>query len=84
MHAAVSVGDSVSMMMKAQTILVTALAAASFVFSGCTTERTTTTTTTNTDQTQKRVYTQAELRKTGETDTGRALEKVDPSVTTRP
>ena len=69
------------MMMKAQTILVTALAAAGFVFSGCRTE-TTTTTTSNADQTQKRVYTQEELRKTGQSETGPALEKVDPAVTT--
>jgi hypothetical protein len=66
--------------MKVQPILLVALAAASLVFSGCTTA--TTTTTSKTDQTQKRVYTEDELRKTGETDTGPALEKVDPSVTT--
>ena len=29
---------------------------------------------------QKRVHTQDELRKTGETETGPALEKVDPAV----
>jgi hypothetical protein len=34
----------------------------------------------STDQTQKRVHTQDELRKTGETETGQALEKVDPAV----
>ena len=34
----------------------------------------------STDQTQKRVHTQDELRKTGETETGPALEKVDPAV----
>jgi outer membrane biogenesis lipoprotein LolB len=34
----------------------------------------------STDQTQKRVHTQEELKKTGETETGAALEKVDPAV----
>ena len=33
-----------------------------------------------TDQTQKRVHTEAELQKTGESESGRALEKVDPAV----
>lgn len=32
------------------------------------------------DQTLKRVHTQDELKKTGETQTGAALEKVDPAV----
>ena len=72
------------MIMKAKPILLVALAAASFVFSSCTTE-TTTTTTANTDQTNKRVHTQAELRKTGETDTGEigrasCRERVLPTV----
>ena len=34
------------------------------------------------DQTEKRVHTQEELKKTGETETGAALEKVDPAVQT--
>lgn len=33
-----------------------------------------------TDSTQKRVHTQEELKKTGETETGPALQKVDPSI----
>ena len=41
---------------------------------------TTTTTQAETDQTKKRVHTQEELRKSGETDPGRALEKTDPAV----
>lgn len=41
---------------------------------------TTTTTQTQNDQTKKRVHTQEELRKSGETDPGRALEKTDPAV----
>ena len=35
-----------------------------------------------TDQTQKRVHTQDELKKTGQTETGPALEQVDPAVQT--
>lgn len=50
----------------------------SFGFAGCATE--TTSTQTRTDQTTRRVHTQEELRKTGETEPGPALEKVDPSV----
>jgi hypothetical protein len=46
---------------------------------GCTS--TTTTTQTQTDQTKKRVHTQEEMRKSGESDPGRALEKTDPAVT---
>jgi outer membrane biogenesis lipoprotein LolB len=60
-----------------KTIYFVAVALASFVLGGCASE---TTTTTQTDQTTKRVYTQEELRKTGETQTGPALEKVDPAV----
>ena len=41
---------------------------------------TTTTTQAETDQTKKRVHTQEELRKTGESDPGRALEKTDAAV----
>ena len=38
-----------------------------------------------TDQTQKRVHTQEELRKTGQSETGPALEKTDAAVrVTRP
>ena len=60
--------------------LFAALVLSSFGFAGCTTE--TTTTQTQADQTTRRVHTQEELRKTGETQTGPALEKVDPSVST--
>jgi hypothetical protein len=49
------------------------------VFSGCASE-TTTTTQTQTDQTTKRVHTQEELRKSGLSETGPALEKTDPAV----
>lgn len=57
------------------------VACASLVLSGCATE-TETMTTSQTDPTKKRVHTQEELKKTGESDTGAALEKVDASVRT--
>ena len=58
-------------------------ALASLVLAGCATETTTTATTApETDPTKKRVHTREELRKTGESETGPALEKVDPSVRT--
>jgi hypothetical protein len=46
----------------------------------CTSTTTTTTTQSQTDQTKKRVHTQEELRKSGESQTGPALEKTDPAV----
>jgi outer membrane biogenesis lipoprotein LolB len=55
------------------------VAIAGFVLSGCASEKETMTQST-TDQTEKRVHTQEELRKTGESQTGPALEKVDPAV----
>ena len=48
---------------------------------GCATE-TATTTQTTTDQTTTRVHTQEELRKTGESQTGPALEKTDAAIRT--
>jgi hypothetical protein len=54
------------------------LAVSVLIFSGCTT--TSTTAQTQTDPTNKRVHTQEELRKTGETNPAAALEKVDPAV----
>ena len=51
----------------------------SLIFSGCATD-TTTTTQTQVDQTQKRVHTQEELKKSGETNAAAALEKTDPAV----
>jgi hypothetical protein len=50
-------------------------------FSGCATE-TASTTQTRTDQTTTRVHTQEELRKTGESQTGPALEKTDAAIRT--
>jgi hypothetical protein len=46
---------------------------------GCATE-TVSTTQSQTDQTTTRVHTQEELRKTGESQTGPALEKTDASI----
>lgn len=56
------------------------IAVASVALSGCASQKESMVTTT--DQTQKRVHTQEELKKTGETQTGPALEKVDPAVQT--
>lgn len=68
-------------LMKIQYFFVVALV--SFVLSGCSRDRETMVQTT--DQTQKRVHTQEELKKTGESETGAALEKTDAAVrTTRP
>jgi PBP1b-binding outer membrane lipoprotein LpoB len=54
------------------------IAVASVALSGCASQKESMVTTT--DQTEKRVHTQEELKKTGETQTGPALEKVDPAV----
>lgn len=68
-------------MMKIQTIFVVALG--SFIFSGCAKDKETMVQAP--DQTQKRVHTQEELKKTGESETGAALEKTDAAVqVTRP
>ena len=57
------------------------LVLASLGFAGCTTE-TVSTTQSKTDQTTTRVHTQEELRKTGESQTGPALEKTDAAIRT--
>jgi outer membrane biogenesis lipoprotein LolB len=49
------------------------------LLAGCTS--TTTTTQSQTDQTKKRVHTQEELKKSGQSEVGPALEKTDPAVT---
>jgi|GEM_PF-6245115 len=54
------------------------IAMGALFFSGCATESTTTTQTR--PDPSKRVHTQEELRKSGESDPGSALEKTDPSV----
>jgi outer membrane biogenesis lipoprotein LolB len=63
-------------MMKIQYFFAVALV--SFVLSGCAKDRETMVQTT--DQTQKRVHTQEQLQKTGESETGAALEKTDAAV----
>jgi outer membrane biogenesis lipoprotein LolB len=67
------------MMMKIPCWLVGAMAAS--LLSGCASPKETVTETT-TDQTQKRVHTQEELKKTGETQPGPALEKTDAAIST--
>jgi PBP1b-binding outer membrane lipoprotein LpoB len=64
--------------MKIQYVLMVALGI--FVLTGCAKSKETMVQTT--DQTQKRVHTQEELKKTGETQTGPALEKTDAAVRT--
>ena len=60
-----------------------AVAFISLVLSGCAKDRETMVQAT--EQTQKRTHTQQELQKTGESETGAALEKTDAAVrTTRP
>jgi hypothetical protein len=50
------------------------------LFLGCASQKETIVTTT--DQTQTRVHTQEELKKTGETQVGPALEKTDAAIQT--
>jgi hypothetical protein len=59
------------------------LALAAALLSSCASSSTTTSTQPS-NSTRKTVHTQEELRKTGQSETGPALEKVDPSVTTAP
>jgi outer membrane biogenesis lipoprotein LolB len=61
---------------------VVALAIAGFVLSGCASDTETMTTTSNTDQTEKRVHTQEELQKSGQSEVGPALEKSDAAIRT--
>jgi len=65
--------------MKIQYVLAVALG--SFVLAGCAKDKEMMVQS-STDQTQKRVHTQEELRKTGESETGAALEKTDAAVQT--
>jgi outer membrane biogenesis lipoprotein LolB len=66
--------------MKTYSVALGLVALASFILSGCTAATETTTTTQSQTDPAKRVHTQEELRKTGQTETGPALEKVDPAV----
>jgi hypothetical protein len=73
--------DTYYTMMKTRYFAACCLAVAALMLSGCATDTTTTTTTTaETDLTKKRVHTQENLKKTGESEPGEALEKVDASV----
>ena len=65
--------------MKIQHLFLVAIG--SVMLSGCANQKETVVEST-TDQTQKRVHTQEELQKTGQSETGPALEKVDPAVQT--
>ena len=55
------------------------IAVASVALSGCANQKETMVESTS-DQTQKRIHTQEELKKTGETQIGPALEKTDSTV----
>jgi outer membrane biogenesis lipoprotein LolB len=69
-------------MMKSHHTVFCAMALAAFVLSGCAaTNETVTTTQAQTDP-AKRVHTQEELRKTGQSETGPALERTDAAVQT--
>jgi mannose/cellobiose epimerase-like protein (N-acyl-D-glucosamine 2-epimerase family) len=81
LQATKDLGSRVSKMMKIQYFAL--LAVASFALSGCAKDKEMMVQTT--DQTKKRVHTQEELLKTGQSETGAALEKTDAAVrTTRP
>jgi outer membrane biogenesis lipoprotein LolB len=67
------------LMMNTRIVALCFLAVGSLIFSGCT-ATTTSTTQTQTDKANKRVYTEKDLKKTGETNPAAALEKADPSV----
>ena len=56
------------------------VAVGALVFSGCATDTTTTAATQTQTDPSKRVHTQEELRKSGETNPAAALEKTDPAV----
>ncbi len=67
--------------MKKQYLFLCLVAVGSLVTAGCATE-TTTRTQSSTDPTTTRVHTQEELRKTGQSETGAALEKSDAAIST--
>jgi PBP1b-binding outer membrane lipoprotein LpoB len=67
--------------MKTYSVALCLAALTGLVLSGCTTTtETAATTQPQVDQTTKRVHTQEELRKTGQSETGPALEKTDAAV----
>jgi outer membrane biogenesis lipoprotein LolB len=67
-------------MMKIPAISLVVLALASMGLSGCANPNKKETMVQSPDTTNKRVHTQEELQKTGQSETGPALEKVDPAV----
>jgi hypothetical protein len=72
------IGEHESKLMKIYHSALGLVAVSGLFFSGCANNKTETTQT-QTDP-SKRVYTQKDLRKTGETNPAAALEKTDPSV----
>ena len=77
LRATKDLGDHVSRIMKIQYIF--HVVVVSLFLSGCASQKETMVQST-TDQTQKRVHTQEELRKTGQSETGPALERSDAAV----
>ena len=75
-HASKNLNDCVSKIMKIQYLLLVAIASVGLF--ACAKEKEIMVQ--SNDQTQKRVHTQDELKKTGETQTGPALEKTDAAV----
>jgi|GEM_PF-1864642 len=74
-------GGHVLKMMKIQYVFLVSII--SVTLAGCVTETTRSRdVSATTEHTKKRVYTQEELQKTGQSDTGAALAKVDPAVQT--
>jgi PBP1b-binding outer membrane lipoprotein LpoB len=76
-------GGYESILMKIHHFALGLVAVSALFFSGCASETATETTQTQTDP-SKRVHTQEELRKSGETNPAAALEKTDPSVMSGP
>ncbi len=69
--------------MKIRYLLLCVLAAGALVFSGCA-NGPTSSSQSQVDQTEKRVHTQEELKKSGQSETGPALEKTDPAISVGP
>lgn len=80
MDATKNLDDRVSKVMKLRYFFFVAVA--SLLFVGCTKDKEMMVQTP--DQPQKRTHTQEELKKTGQSETGPALERVDPAVQTAP
>jgi hypothetical protein len=72
-------GERVLRVMKTRYFVLCLLAANGLLFSGCASD-TTASSPSQVDQTEKRVHTQDELRKSGQSETGPALEQTDPAI----